>query len=221
MSVNPRAVEIAVPSGATLRGQLWGEGADWIVLLHDEGEDRDLDDWRPLLPAIMSHERTLLTLDLPGHGASDDTSDAVIDDVLAYVRSRSSKWVAVAAAGVTATAVLEAAGRIPIDALVLISPDIEPGGTRELRGMGEPKLFAVGGGSEPRKTAVREARNRSIGWAMLVSLPTEVQGTDLLNSPYRSQLSERIVAFLAEQRALARMLEAQLPKRRDGSSEND
>jgi pimeloyl-ACP methyl ester carboxylesterase len=215
MMVAARPVELALQNGLVLRGQQWGDGPDWIILLHDIGEDRDLDDWRPLLPVIMSGERTLLTLDLPGHGASDGVSDitvlcTIIDEILAFARSRNAAWIAVAGAGRTAAVALEAAGQTPIDALLLISPEIGPGRAEELRGRGEPKLFAVGSRIESLNTAAREARNRSIGWAMLVSLPTEAQGTSLLGGPYSSQLTERIVAFLAEQRVLTRTMKSQL-----------
>ncbi len=71
MTVHAQPFEILMADGVVLRGQRWGEGADWIILLHEPGEDRDLDDWRLLLPAIMAPERTLLTVDLRGHGDSD------------------------------------------------------------------------------------------------------------------------------------------------------
>ena len=51
MSVQAIPVELPMSDGVILRGQQWGEGPDWVVLIHDLGEDRDLDDWRPLLPA--------------------------------------------------------------------------------------------------------------------------------------------------------------------------
>lgn len=215
MSVTALPVEITLADKTRMRGLRWGNGPDWIILLHDQGEDRDLDDWRLLLPAIMSAERTLLALDLPGHGASDGafgiaSPGAAVEAVLDFARAQQADWVAVAGAGKTAAVVLALADRIPIDALVLLSPDVEPERAGELRGKGEPKLFAVGSRVEQLNTAAREGRNRSIGWAMLVSLPTEAQGTALLQGPYFSQLAERIVAFLAEQRMLTRTLKAQL-----------
>lgn len=209
MSVDARPVEFRLEDGAVVRGLRWGDGPDWIILLHEPGEDRDLDDWRPLLPAIMSSERTLLTVDLRGHGASDGESDASllsedIHDIVTAVRARGADWIALGGAGRSATEILEMDGSTPVDAMLLLSPVFEPGRAGALRGRGEPKLFAVGSRSASLDRDVREARNRSIGWAMLVSMPTGDQGARLLAGPYNSQLIERIVAFLAEQRTLAR-----------------
>ncbi len=209
MSVSVQAVELAMADGIVLRGQQWGTGPDWIVLLHDYGEDRDLDDWRALLPAIMTPERTLLTLDLPGHGASDGEADRSrlpddLDRILDHAAEQGAEWIALAGAGTTATRMLEKAGSRSIDALVLLSPEMTGEQARTLRGRGEPKLFAVGSRIEALNDAVRQARNWSIGWAMLVTLPTDQQRTELLDGRYASQLIERIVAFLAEQRVLAR-----------------
>lgn len=209
MSVTVQPVELVMADGVVLRGQRWGNGPDWVVLLHDYGEDWDLDDWRALLPAIMTPERTLLTLDLPGHGASDGEADhsrfaGDLDRVLDLAVEQGAQWIALAGAGATATKILEKAGNRAIDALVLLSPELSGEQARTLRGRGEPKLFAVGSRMEALNDAVREARNWSIGWAMLITLPTDQQRTELLNGPYARQLIERIVAFLAEQRVLAR-----------------
>jgi hypothetical protein len=52
---------------------------------------------------------------------------------------------------------------------------------------------------------VSKLRNTSIGWAMLVTVPTKAQGTALLADRMASQVTERIVAFLREQRYLSRV----------------
>ncbi|MGD9711046.1 MAG: alpha/beta hydrolase [Thermomicrobiales bacterium] len=209
MSFSAQPVEITMADGVVLRGQRWGEGPDWVILLHDAGEDRDLDDWRPLLPAIMTPERTLLTLDLPGHGASDGDADvtrleADLDSVLEWAKEQGATWTALSGAGSTATRILKKAGARPIDALVLLTPEITVEEAKVLRGRGEAKLFAVGSRDASATSAVRQARNASIGWAMLVSLPTGQQRTDLLRGPYAGQLIEKIVAFLAEQCHISR-----------------
>ncbi len=215
MSVNAQPVEVTLGDETIVRGLQWGDGPDWVILLHDQGDDRDLDDWRPLLPAIMTPERTLLTFDLPGHGASEGEPDADrlgsdLDRLLDHANGHGADWIALAGAGQTARQLLEKSGERSVDALVLLTPELSEENARQLRGKGEPKLFAVGSRDETRVSTVRQARNRSIGWAMLVSLPTAQQGTDLLAGAYSSQLIERIVVFLAEQRMLARMLREQL-----------
>ena len=210
MDMRAQPVEITAEDGVVLRGQRWGDGPDWILLLHETGEARDLDDWRPLLPSILIPERTVLTIDLRGHGASDGTwngaqwSCADIALFVAFARSNGALWIAVAGAGDSATSILEYSSNHPVDASILLSPTYRDGQASVLRGRGEAKLFAVGSRSEQLNADIREARNHSIGWAMLVSLPTDAQGIDLLSGPYSSQLVERIVTFLAEQRMLAR-----------------
>ena len=213
-------VEIVAEDGVVLRGQRWGDGPDWIILLHDAGLEHDLDDWRPLLPAIMTHERTLLTIDLHGHGASDGKWDEAqstntnIAALVQFARTNGAVWVALGGAGSSATEILEYSSSNPIDAAILLSPVFQDGEAATLRGRGEGKLFAVGSRSQQLSDDVRNARNRSIGWAMLVSMPTEAQGAELLTSPYSDQLVERIVTFLAEQRMLARH---SLPRQADPS----
>ncbi|MCO5221577.1 MAG: alpha/beta hydrolase [Thermomicrobiales bacterium] len=220
MDIRVLPVEIPAEDGAVLRGQQWGNGPDWIILLHEPGAERDLDGWRPLLPAIVTPERTVLTVDLRGHGASDGAWDdtlcgADIAVLLAFARTNGAAWVALAGAGDSATQILEFSSTTPIDASILLSPVFRGGQADALRGRGEAKLFAVGSRSEQLSEEIRKARNRSIGWAMLVSMPTDAQGVDLLTGPYSSQLVERIVSFLAEQRMLARHA---LPGRRASAS---
>lgn len=216
MDVRVHPVELAAADGVVLRGQLWGDGPDWIILLHERGEDRDLDVWRPLLPSIMAPERTVLTVDLRGHGASDGEWDdtlpsyADISVLVAFAQSSGAAWIALAGAGDSATRILEYSSASPIDASILLSPTYRDGQAPTLRGRGEAKLFAVGSWSDRLsagiRAGIREARNRSIGWAMLVSMPTDAQGTDLLTGAYSDQLIERIVTFLSEQRMLARRM---------------
>lgn len=225
MTIQARPIEITSLDGVVLRGQRWGSGPDWVVLLHDSGDDRDLDAWRPLLPAIMTPERTLMTLDLAGHGASDGEPESArllsdLDAMLDAAAEWGATWIALAGAGDSARHILQKASSRLIDALVLLSPRLAEEQIHQLRGQGEPKLFAVGSRSQQLNANTRQARNASIGWAMLVSLPTEQQGTDLLFGAYSAQLIERIVAFLAEQRAIARTRLPRLsePKRVDASN---
>ncbi len=220
MDVRAQPVEIAAEDGVVIRGQQWGSGPDWIILVHEPGEDRDLDDWHPLLPPILTLERTVLAIDLRGHGASDgewddtQSSNADIAVLMAFAQSNGATWVALAGAGDSATRILEYSSANSIDASILLSPTFHNGQAAALRGRGEAKLFAVGSRSDHLSNDIREARNRSIGWAMLVSMPTDAQGIALLTGSYSSQLIERIVTFLAEQRMLARLT---LPSGADAS----
>jgi pimeloyl-ACP methyl ester carboxylesterase len=206
----PSPVELLTPDGFTLRGLRWGNGPDWLILAHDSDGETDLDAWRPLIPSLAHGDRSVLALDLRGHGASDGDPDraATQTDLTAALNlaaTSGAEWIAVLATGRSAAEALALAADTPLGALVLISPrlsDVDP--IHTLRGSGESKLFAAGSEDQQMRQTVSQLRNRSIGWAMTVHLPTTVQGTDLLTGRYAGQLTDRIVTFLAEQRAIAR-----------------
>lgn len=206
-SVEP--VEIASDDGVTLRGERWGVNDTWVVLLHDRGPDEDLDRWRPLVPRLADDGWTSLALDLRGHGASDGewSGDLAVADVAAavgFARARGASRVVVAAAGDSAVATLRASTSARADALVLLSPAIradQP--VADLRGSGEAKLIFVGGGAAAPRRAAERLRNASIGWTLLVNLPTSAQGTNLLGGASGRHVRNQVARFLAEQRYLA------------------
>lgn len=207
----PTPIELQSDDGVTLRGLHWPGSREWLILVHDSDGVSDLDSWRPLMPALTDLDWSILTIDLPGHGASDGEwagELASTNDLLAtirYTQGQDATWIAVLASGQSAVVALELATTIDLDALVLLSPspagDVSP---RTLRGEGEAKLFAAGAGDPVRQHAAAQLRKSSIGWAMLINVPTEAQGTNLLSGALGGQVRERIVAFLAEQRFLAK-----------------
>lgn len=96
-------VEFAGPRALTLRGLRSGEGDRWAVLVHGEG--RDLDGWRPLAGFLADHGFSVLAIDLPGHGASDDPweSALALPAVVAaidFARSESSRQIHLVGEGV-------------------------------------------------------------------------------------------------------------------------
>jgi pimeloyl-ACP methyl ester carboxylesterase len=196
-----RAVEIIASGSVTLRGEAWGAGDDWLVLLHDVGAD--LDAWRPLAGLAGERGLSMLALDLRGHGGSEGTWDEReteldVEAADAFARSEGARIVCVAAAGTAALAALRVAPRVAPDALALFSPGpLGACGTADLRAPGVAKLVLVGG-LDPRADADAAAiRAASIGPALAVSVPTKRQGTDLLSEP---QAVDQFVCFLDEQR---------------------
>ena len=167
MTVHP--VEVAARDGAILRGQLWPGDAYWVVLLHDVGDDQDLDAWRPLVPSLVGHGFTVLALDLRGHGVSDSTWDAGVatgdvESVLAFARANGARGLTVVAAGTSAEPALRVAAPTRVDGLVVLShPAVDAGAAAELRAPGVAKLFVVGAGDEARGRAASRLRNWSIG----------------------------------------------------------
>ena len=199
-----RAVELRAADGVVLRGEVWGADDDWLVLLHDAGGD--LDAWRPLAALAGDLGLSMLALDLRGHGGSEGTWDERevrldVEAAAAFARTEGAGTVCFAGAGVAAIALLRAAPTVAPDALVLFSPGpLGTAGTGHLRAPGVAKLVVVGS-LDPRADADAAAvRAASIGPALVVSVPTEQQGTDLLSQP---QVLDQLVYFLDEQRLAA------------------
>lgn len=210
MTASPVApVEIAGAAGVVLHGQRWAGSGAWVVLLHDRGDDVDLDCWQPLAPHLAARDWTVLAVDLRGHGASGGTwdPDLVAEDVaavVAFARSEGARFLAIVAAGASAPIVLSGAAATRPDALVLLSPTIGPDDEMaSMRGAGEPKLFLVGSGDDVARDAAERMRHAAIGWGVLIRLPTVEQGAALLGGGVAAQAREHIIGFLAEQRFLA------------------
>jgi pimeloyl-ACP methyl ester carboxylesterase len=226
--VTPLAIEISASDGCLLRGQVWPGESLSILLLHDIDEDEDLDRWRPLLPALLAENLTVVAIDLRGHGASDGewNTGTSIDDIattIRVVRDRSEGPVLVIAAGPTAIDALSAAEREPINGVIALSARIHPltpessppphlgegPGERANysttpRAPGIPKLFLVGSqDAESRKTTAN-LHTASIGWALVVTLPTADRGSDLLTGAAATHAREHILGFIRECRFLAR-----------------
>jgi pimeloyl-ACP methyl ester carboxylesterase len=205
MNITP--VELIAQDGVVLRGERWGSGRDWLILLHDEG--RDLDCWRPLMPLVAERtEWSALAIDSRGHGGSDDPWDArasVLDvaAAIAHARDSGARAVCPIGAGAGAIAALVACtGDEPPDALALFSPGpIDAFELSELRGQAVSKLFFVGALGEEAARLATVLQQASIGQSMVVNFPTADQTTDLLEGPWAGQALEHLAAFFDEQRA--------------------
>lgn len=207
MDINP--VELIAHDGVVLRGERWGTGRDWLVLLHDVG--RDLDCWRPLMPLVAERsEWSALAIDARGHGGSDDPWDSrgsVLDAAAAinHARSSGARAVCSVGAGTGAIAALVACMRDhPPDALALFSPGpIDAFELSELRGQAVSKLFLVGALGEEGVRLTTVLQQASIGQSMVVNFPTVDQGSDLLEGAWAGQALEHLAAFFDERRAFA------------------
>lgn len=209
-------VELTTADGLVLRGERWGTGPDWLCLFHDDGDD--LDSWRGLEPLLGERpEWSCLALDSRGHGGSDDPWDlrASVLDVeaaVAYARAAGARSVCAAGAGAGALAALAACREEElVNGLVLFSPGpLDAFPLEELRGPGVPKLIFTGtlsapgtpGDPDPARAAAALMR-ASIGQPLVVNLPTDVQGTELIAGPWALQVLEHLAAFVDEQRVFA------------------
>lgn len=205
MDITP--VELIAGDGVVLRGERWGTGRDWLVLLHDAG--RDLDCWRPLMPLVAERaEWSALAIDARGHGGSDDPWDARtsvldVEAAIAHARLSGARCVCPVAAGTGAIAALASCMRSdPPDALALLSPGpLDAFGLTELRGQAVSKLFFVGALDQEAAALTTALRSASIGQPLVVNFPTADQGTDLLDGPWAGQALEHLAAFFDEERA--------------------
>lgn len=207
------AVEIIAADGAVLRGQRWVGNSTWVILLHESGDDADLDRWMPLAPHLAGRGWSVLAVDLRGHGASDGDWDPRLADrdvavVVEFARSHGAAFVCLGAAGDSATTVLRLAGEARPDVLVLLSPKVDADQpVSDLRGAGEAKLIVAGGGNTDARASAERLGKAAIGPVLVLNLPAHEQGTALLHGEVATHLREHVIGFLAEQRFLAGLRE--------------
>lgn len=196
-------VEFAGPRALRLRGQRSGEGDRWAVLVHGEG--RDLDGWRPLAGWLADHGFSVLTFDLPGHGASDDPWEPALalPSVLAAIdlaRSEGSRQVHLVGEGVGAMAALAAAAgdtRL-VTSIVALSPQADDriAESIEIREARVPKLILVGSLSPGALEGAEAVFRGAIGHCEMVKFPVVVQGTDLLAGEWGAHAREKVLDHL-------------------------
>lgn len=201
-----------MPDEVMLRGLLWRGGEDAVILLHDVGHD--LDSWEPISAAVAAAGFTVMAIDLRGHGASDGAWDPAglagdLPVILAAARASVPGRLVLIGAGSTGLAVFAGGVEPRPDAVILFSPGPLAGQRDEdLRGEGISKLFIVGSRDQIADRTAGELRNRSIGTASLVSVPTVAHGAALLGSEWQQQLVEKVLAFLSEIKSVSQEAEA-------------
>src|SRR5262245_4309387 len=169
MHVKITATEFHTPDGLVLRGQRQGDGAGWIVLVHDEGEDLDV--WGQLSGALARNGFTALSFDLRGHGASDDPWDpakAALDVLAAisFARSEGAGPIGLVGSGAGAGACLEAAAVREMAALVAISAHAAPPVVEAAQMVRCPKLFIVGSWDDAARRNAQDLNDRRPGWGL-------------------------------------------------------
>lgn len=194
------AVELRPTGFPTLRGQRWGDGAAETLLLHAGGAD--LDAWGAL-PALLAHhlDATVVAVDLPGHGLSDDPwQPERLPALLAALANRpaGSAPVAVVAAGDTAAALLRGAHRLDAAAVVLLSPALPESVAAWQPSPAVPKLFLAGSLAGDELARCRLAANALGGWAVVVGVPAAAQGTDLLAGEHLGTVVVHAAGFLRQ-----------------------
>ena len=213
----PAPAVITLPNGSQLHGSGWQVSDCWTLLLHEPGDDHDIDELIGLVGAVVRSGSSAAAFDLPGHGFSDGVwvaeSDqrATIARLLDWIDQREPAKTAVIAIGAACYPVLEIAKTRAIDVLVLISPTRNPElqtFPARFRGDGAAKLLICGGKDEAYRNTAVELRQRSIGWAVSLSVGSREQGSALLASEHGARVQEGVELFLREQWALGRRWDA-------------
>jgi pimeloyl-ACP methyl ester carboxylesterase len=188
-----------------MRGQRFGIGDRWTLLVHDVG--KDLDVWRPLAPRLAGRGLTVLTLDLPGHGASDDPWDprlapAAIAAAVAFAKGRGAEHVHLVGEGVAAIAALAvAADSSGVTSVTALSPlpDGRVADNDHIREARIPKLILVGSSSRSSTEFAELVYRRAIGPCEMARFPVAAQGSDLLYGEWGDQALEKVLAHLLRQ----------------------
>jgi pimeloyl-ACP methyl ester carboxylesterase len=199
--MTPDAIELTA-GNVSLRGQRWAGDPLTLLLLHEPGDEHDLDDWRPLIPFLLGNGATTIAVDLRGHGASDGdwTPDLAVSDLAACIGAarRQAELVVVCAAGDSAVHAIRASETTTVDGLILLSP-ADPGATPP-RGAGAPKLIVVGAGDAVARDSAARLRRVSIGAVLTMTVPSAERGAALLAGELAATCREQILMFLNERR---------------------
>lgn len=180
-----------------LRGYRWDGDGDTVMLLHDVGAD--LDAWVDIPSIIAADGYRVVSLDLPGHGLSDDPWDPerAIDLVTFLVESLKP---------IAARCFVVAAGQLcgptlatpTVDAVIALSPEA-PGHVPD--GPTPPTLVIVGGADRAASSNAHTFFRGTRGWAVVSSLGTTAQSTGLFASEWGSHAVEQTLLFLRDYRS--------------------
>lgn len=199
--MTPDAIEL-IAGDIVLRGQRWAGGPLSVLLLHEPGDDRDLDSWEPLIPFLLGNGATAITLDLRGHGASEGEwqPDTALADCRQSITAagNQAEIVVVCAAGESAVIAVRASETAPVDGLILLSP-ADPG-VDPPRGAGAPRLIIAGAQDAVSRDAAAQLRRVAIGSVLTVTVPTAEHGAELLAGELALTCREQIIGFLNERR---------------------
>jgi pimeloyl-ACP methyl ester carboxylesterase len=180
-----------------VRGYRWRGDATSVLLLHAPGED--LDAWEDLPGVLAGDGYSIVAVDLPGHGLSDDPWEPLavadlISVLIAEARAAGARRSFVVAAGELAPAALLARD---VDACVAVSPaapETAPDGPTP------PVLVLVGGLDRGAVEAADRFFRWTRGWAVMSALGTERQGAAIFTSDWGGHAREQMLGFFRDYR---------------------
>ena len=190
-------IEVALPSGVTLRGLEYPEDGPPVVFVHDLGAD--LDAWGSIAADVAGQGFRVITLDLRGHGLSDGEADGTttLDDVraaFAVVTGTFGPAGLVAYGGVAEVAfALSGDDGAPVHIVVSPAP-LSGAGIDRTNTTAAMRALFVGANDEYAAGYVRRIYPKLRGQNMWFSAGTTDQGVTLLtNFPH---LVEQLCLFL-------------------------
>lgn len=195
-------VTFASTDGVTLRGRLWARGRTAVVFSHMLGTDQSI--WFDLAGRLAAQGYTVLTFDFRGVGTSSgrfvirrvsrDTLGAV-----RFIRERNPAKVVLIGASMGGTSSLVAAGKTPVDGIVVIASGMAFQGLDArpyLAHLGMPKLFVVGSRDAPFNESAKTMYARTSHPKQLLILPTAVHGTYMFRTKHKATIYRGIIEFL-------------------------
>ena len=200
------AVEFEGPGASVIRGQRFGVGDRWALLAHGVG--KDLDVWRRIAPSLAGRGLSVLTFDLPGHGASDDPWDprlapAAVAAAVTFARTQGARQVHIVGEGVAAIAALAvaAADSSEVTSVTALSPQPDDlvAGNDQIREARIPKLILVGSSSRSAAEFAELVYRRAIGPCEMARFPVGAQGSDLLYGVWGEQALDKVLAHMLRQ----------------------
>ena len=203
-SVPVASVEIPAGDGAVLAGQLWEGRRDWVILLHDYGEDLDM--WADLPVRLATRGFTVLAIDLRGHGGSSGEPDVAaigvdLDAALRYAAQSGARTVMLVAAGAAVSAAQRASASDTVVALAAIAPR-HLGST-----VPRPSVATLAIVPSPEEGAASDRTNAPDaaeldryggGFTVLAHVPARDRPAEILAGAWGAHCGEWVARFLAD-----------------------
>ena len=191
-------VEIQVSESLVLRGETATAGHDWVVLVHDLGED--LDGWHILRTSLLRQGLSVLAFDLRGHGGSDGKADladipADIAAALRHVHALGAERVFLGASGAAAAVAIALADATGVDAVFLLAP--RAGRVALSRAL--TKLVIVAREDDEQQRTAADLRDAA-GWTVVVHVSGKASGLELLRGVWSSHVIGYVETFLTDVR---------------------
>jgi pimeloyl-ACP methyl ester carboxylesterase len=197
------AVTMGGDTKPIIRGQHWRGGMDWAILIHDV--DQDLDAWANAPATLVDAGYSVLAIDLPGHGLSDEPWHfpeiaRSVQTAMSFAKNAGAKRCFLLVAGSISVPSMIAASDL-IQAVVAFSPEASDDELRALEEVHVPTLVLAGSADAKTAEQARRVFHDKAGWAVLSIFGAAENGTALLTGPWSSRVREQILLFLRDYRS--------------------